>query len=430
MLPPLLVLCDMAIRRKHESWASVSRDALRRYTGYLAVFLILVAFRGMVFGYSLLFHGISFLDNPLAHVRWAFRVFTAVKVAGKYLWLFVWPQHLSADYSYNAIPIAVSVLEPEVLASLLAWGGLLGLAAWSYYRGNRLAFFAVGFTVLTFLPVSNLLIAIGTIMGERLFYLPSAGLVILVALGWDAIAMLSGGTVSRLLRQAGPVVFASVLIIFTVRTVLRNRDWQNEASLFRSALQVVPASAKMHYGAGSEERNPEEALKEYQEALRIYPDYAKTDPLFAGFFGSALLETGRLDEAVAVLERATLMGSKREEVYYNLGLGYTKQKRWALAEKAYRKAIVLDPQDSAPRNGLSFVLLKEERYEEALNAAEEALTVTPDLWEARYNRARALEELGRFKEAADAYEWVLQLNPLPPVQRRLEELRKLTRAKK
>ena len=49
--------------------------------------------------------------------------------------------------------------------------------------GHSPVVFGVGFTVLTFLPASNFLRPIGTIMGERLFYLPSAGLCLLVGAG-------------------------------------------------------------------------------------------------------------------------------------------------------------------------------------------------------------------------------------------------------
>ncbi len=432
VLPILLILYDLTVWKGGMRWKERMWVPLFRHLPYFLILGSYLLLRGAVLKTGMLFdpRSVNFLDNPLAHVEWYPRFLTSVKVAGKYLWLCVWPQHLSADYSYNAIPVAVSVLEPQILASILAWGGLLGLAAWSYFRGTCLAFFCVGFTLLTFLPVSNFLIPIGTIMGERLFYLPSAGLALLVAAGWDEIAMkLSGRNISRLIGMAGLVGFTSVLFIFTVRTFLRNRDWRDGISLYQSALRVVPRSAKMRFNVGTQMKNFDEALKEYQEALRIYPDYARRDSLFAGFFGSALLEKGRVDEAVAALERAVVLGSKFQGVHYNLGLGFSKQERWEKAEDAYRSALVLDLQDPAPWNGLSFVLWKQGRYEEALKAAEEALRLKAEFWEARYNRARSLDALGRLKEAAEAYDQVLQLKPLPAVKRRLEELRRLTQTK-
>jgi len=48
---------------------------------------------------------IDYNDNPLVGAGfWTARL-TAVKVIGMYLWLFLWPARLSADYSYNAVPL-------------------------------------------------------------------------------------------------------------------------------------------------------------------------------------------------------------------------------------------------------------------------------------------------------------------------------------
>ncbi len=66
----------------------------------------------------------------------------------------------------------------------LAVAGALVLAAILWKR-NRLAFFFAGFAFLNLLPASNLLFPIGTIMAERLLYLPLAGLVAAVVLAVD-----------------------------------------------------------------------------------------------------------------------------------------------------------------------------------------------------------------------------------------------------
>ncbi len=425
-LPFLLILYDFSTRRigggRKRIWVSLVRHV--PYFFILGMFLVL---RGEALKTGTLFdsESVGYLENPLVHAAWYPRLLTAVKVAGRYLWLCVWPLHLSADYSYNAIPLASSIMEPAVLGSLAAWGALLGLAVWSYFKGSRRAFFAVGLAALAFLPASNLLILIGTIMGERLFYLPSAGFALLVAAAWDAVEKKAANeNVARWVRPASVVALASVLVFFTAKTYQRNRDWRDAVTLYRAATQVVPGDAKMHYNAGAANPNIDEGLKEFEIALRIYPDYVKKNGLFAGAYGTVLLAKGRVDEAMAALETAVVKEPKRADFDYNLGLAYTERKRWDEAEKAYEKAKVLDLQDPGPRNGLSFVLYKQGRYQEALSAAEEALRVKPNFWEARFNEARSLEALGRFKEAAQAYNQLLQLKSLPTVRRHVAELQR------
>ncbi len=424
MLPFILVLYEISDWKKQAGGKALGRNLSIRCVPYFIVAVLFLAAPAITFGNRLSpISRTPFIDNPLAHVDWFLRVLTAVKIAGKYLWLCLWPEHLSVDYSYNAIPISLSLWEPGFLAGLAAWVALSALAVWSFFRGTRLAFLAVGLMLLTFLPASNLLIPIGTIMGERLFYLPSAGLGLLVAAGWDKMArMASGKRISCRVGIVGFIGLALVISIFTGRTFFRNRDWQNEMRLFQSATAVVPANAKMRYNVGALKEDVDEALKDYEQALRIYPAYAKTDRVFAGSYGTALLKKGMVEEAVTALETAVLFGSKREYVHYNLGFAYARQGRWQEAEVAFKSALELDSRALEPRISLSFVLYKQGRYEEALKAAEEAVHLQPNSWEARFYQAQALDALARLDEAAEAYSQAFRLNPLPAVLKRMKEL--------
>src|SRR5262249_20460560 len=121
------------------------------------------------------------------------RVWTAIKVAGMYLWLMVWPGSLSANYSFDSISLAHTPLDPAVAVSALVWGSLLALAVWAIVREARLVLLSLSLLVFPFLPVSNLFAPIGTIMGERLFYLPSAGLCLLAGIPLTFILSPGGG---------------------------------------------------------------------------------------------------------------------------------------------------------------------------------------------------------------------------------------------
>ncbi len=152
VLPALLVLSDLSERKGPRIWKAWFQSVWPWYLGYGLLLGAYLALRTAVLGrFFSTPNAIPFLDNPLAQADWFTRVCTVAKVAGKYLWLFVWPAHLSADYSYHAIPVATSLREPGVLAGFAAWGGLLGLAAYSALRSDCRIFFAIGLTALTFL---------------------------------------------------------------------------------------------------------------------------------------------------------------------------------------------------------------------------------------------------------------------------------------
>ena len=204
----------------------------------------------VVFGIWLILHGHAtgsmpdrfnpFGDNPLAAAGfWTARL-TALKVAGKYVGLLVWPAALSCDYSYNQIPLfRGGMADWPAWIGLLVGLGLAAIAVISFRRCATVCFFALFFAV-TLLPTSNLAFPIGTIMAERFVYLP--------AIAFVALMVMTFRWASR--RLPGVRVPAVVLICaaFAVRTYARNFDWYDETTLWRSAARTSPDSYKTHLG--------------------------------------------------------------------------------------------------------------------------------------------------------------------------------------
>jgi hypothetical protein len=178
-----------------------------------------------------------FTDNPITGAGfWQGRV-TAIHVVWQYLWLLVWPNRLSNDYSYGQIPLASMTTIDWASSALLIVGGLA--ATWQARRNREVLFF-MGVSFITFLPASNLLFATGTIMGERLVYLPSGGLAVLLALGLSWFAR------SDRRRRGATSCVVLVVAALGARTYARNPDWTNDVTLWRSAVAAAPASAKAH----------------------------------------------------------------------------------------------------------------------------------------------------------------------------------------
>lgn len=221
-----------------------------RIAGYMATALPIVAFlavRSQVFQDAPL-TVVAFTDNPLVGTDfWTARL-TAVKVLGKYLWLLVWPARLSCDYSYNQIPLfswSFSRWEDwQAIISLALYTAAAVLAILSYRRA-RPAFFFIAFFFAAMAPTANLLILIGTIMAERVLYLPSVAFAGCVAwAGWQAYQKLRPRWPA--LRVAAPAALAAICLAFSSRTFARNFDWFDERTLWSSAVQASPASYRAH----------------------------------------------------------------------------------------------------------------------------------------------------------------------------------------
>ena len=96
--------------------------------------------------------------------------------------------------------------------------------------------------IFPFLPATNLFFYVGFVIAERVLYIPSMGFCLLVGHGAD---ILHRKTIGRtFLHSLLVVAVVMVTVLFCVRTVVRNRDWQNEESLYRSGLSVNPAKGE------------------------------------------------------------------------------------------------------------------------------------------------------------------------------------------
>lgn len=257
---PLIILGDYAVGK----WKPRIRYALAG--GVTAAYLaFLWKVQGGRFGPS----GISMVDNPLANISANWRILNALRVAWKYVALQIYPAMLSCDYSFNEIPIYKDWR--HTLPAAIAAIAVVAVWIWAVKKRNVGAAIAGGIYFAGFATTANILTPTGTIMGERLAYLPSAGFCLLLALGWNWLRQKK----STLAWGA----FVMVVLLFSVRTVARNRDWKNALALYSSSARAVPNSTKIHANLGNAyllSNQLDLADREFQSALRIDPNSPET----------------------------------------------------------------------------------------------------------------------------------------------------------
>ncbi|HKE26300.1 MAG TPA: hypothetical protein VKB88_28290 [Bryobacteraceae bacterium] len=244
----------------------------RRVALILGCVAVLVPIQAMLYQRSLSLAAdgppdFPFTDNPLVEAGFWQAKLTAVKVMAHYLGLTVWPLDLSADYSYNQIPLSTGSAADWASCAVVAAAaaGVLVLLS-----RNRLVFFLAVFAFLTFLPTSNLLFPFGTIMAERFLYLPLVGLLACLVLGVFAAG--------RRLRAPwlAPALLGVLLCGFAVRTWARNSDWRDDLTLDRASVASAPGSFKTHrmlaealYAAYPDHANLQEVIDEVEKSLAI-----------------------------------------------------------------------------------------------------------------------------------------------------------------
>lgn len=292
---PLVLVGDYAMGR----WKPPARYV--RIAGVTLLYLgLLWKVGGGHFGTS----EVSLLDNPLARIPAGWRILNALRVAWKYVGLHIYPRTLSCDYSYNEIPVYLDWR--HALPAMLATVAAVGAWIWTILRRKRAMVLAGGIYLAGFATTANIFIPTGTIMGERLAYLPSAGFCLLAALGllW----------MNNHRRMLGWAVLGAIVAVFGARTLARNLDWRDDMSLYSAGVLASPNSAKMHANLGKQYMDHKQfdlARREFQAALRINPEY----PNALAFYGLLEVWSGNYQRGGQMMEKALFMSTRSDPNY-------------------------------------------------------------------------------------------------------------------
>ena len=350
------------------------------------------------------------VDNPLAGAPASARLFTAPTIAARALHLLLFPRTLSADYSYDQIPVltrpgAASVTGLAALAALL----ILALAA---RRSAPALAFGLLLVPITFAITANLLFTTGTIFAERLLFLPSAGISIAAAAALERLRSV----------RARTTAVALLVLLGGARTWARNPDWKSNFTLFRSAAAASPRSCKA-LDAYAQELvqlgRVDEALPFATRALAIHPGYDRAHATMgrllldaardaAPAHGAELVRAARdhveaqLDAARGANDDGTLMAAAA----LAMGRLLLAEGRGAEGLDRFREATRLCPTLPAAWSALGGALVEQAATERApdraRSLAEEgigdlrrALDLAPASAEAHQNLATALWRLAR-----------------------------------
>jgi tetratricopeptide (TPR) repeat protein len=213
----------------------------------------------------------------------------------------------------------------------------------------------------------------------------------LVAVGWDW------------LRQRHRVVGVAVWVLLlvwsmTVYTSFWVRSGNPETHLLRG---IELGSALMDQG------KLDEAIRQYQEAVRLKPDHANAH----NNLGAALDEKGQTDEAIRQFQEAIRLKPDHAEAHNNLGIALGKKGQTDEAIRQFQEAVRLEPDYADAHYDLSVALGRKGQTDEAIRQLEEALRLKPDYAEAHNNLGTAFYQQGRTGEAIRQFQEALRLKP-------------------
>ena len=229
------------------------------------------------------------LETPYRQLSWSYLYFTNS-------WLLLSPSQLCADWRFQAVPLITSFTDLHNVLTLAT----LTVAAILFLYGIRgsehqrkITLSGILFTLVPYIPASNIFFPVGFVVAERILYLPSMGFCLLVGYGLWSILQKANRGITKLLMQ---VAIGYLLLVHSLKTVVRNRDWVTGLTMYSSAIKFNPKSGIMLSNLGIEYammKNFSFAEELYRASTKVAPHYSR------GFFNLGKLMKGlhRYDEA-------------------------------------------------------------------------------------------------------------------------------------
>lgn len=299
---------------------------------------------------------------------------TAIYILGMYLKLMFIPHPLSCDYSFDTIKFVTTPANPGFLLSLVIHLALLVIAIRGFKKKSVISY-GILFYFITISIVSNVFpgTLIGTNMAERLVFMPSLGFCLVI-----------GYLVSLLLKAQNwmPVSFSQViqkkailwlflipvLLLASIKTYSRNKDWKNVSTLFNTDIKTVPNSVHMLlYHAGMLTNADSLAIKtpeqRFSTLMEAEKDLVKAANMLDAF-PNVHSNLGRVYKEVA-------------EYYIAGGKGTEAANFYNKAIVQYRKTLELNAKDPTTYNNFATCYFALGRYDSAEVYFKKAIEITP-----------------------------------------------------
>ncbi|TKS73165.1 Transmembrane and TPR repeat-containing protein 2 [Collichthys lucidus] len=242
--------------------------------------------------------------------------------------------------------------------------------------------FSLGLLAIPFLPATNVFFYVGFVIAERVLYIPSMGFCLLVAVGMRSLYV-------RLRRRSSRTMLvycsAALVLLFSVKTVLRNQDWQNEEMLYKSGIYVNPAKAW-------------------------------------GNLGNVLKSQGKMEEAEQAYRNALYYRSNMADMLYNLGLLLQESNKFSEALHYYKLAIGSRPTLASAYLNTGIILMNQGRLDEAKRTFLTCADIPDEnlkdphahkssVTSCLYNLGKLLHEQGHQEEALTVFKEAIQKMP-------------------
>ncbi|MEA2604645.1 MAG: hypothetical protein QOF89_5637 [Acidobacteriota bacterium] len=208
------------------------------------------------------------------------------------------------------------------------------------------------------------------------------------------------------------------------RVTLARGDAAAAAGHFEAALAAQPGASEIRSPLGLAYRklgrldDARAVLAGYGDGRVTFPDplLEQVAALSSGSrqyvaSGTTALREKRFAEAAEAFRKALEIDSKDGTLWANYGVALAGLRDLAGAERSYRKALEVEPANARAHYNLGTLLAGRGAWKEAIDHLEAAVRLDPESRDALFNLGQALADAGEPARALETWDRLLKLNP-------------------
>lgn len=319
-----------------------------------------------------------------------------------YVWKTIIPIDLSPLYQMR---MPLDVTQPRlVIAAIIV---VVAAAALIAFRRAVPAVVAAALTyAIMVLPVLGLMQNGPQLVADRYSYLPCISVAVLA--GGAAVLLLMRTTAAA--RYAAVAIAAIALAGLSWLTREQLRVWRDTGSFWTAVYQFDPQSAHAQNGYGYallQQGRVDEAIELFRSAIQLQPQNEKAHHNL----WDALRLKGDMAGLASTLESLMTTDSVATAAGYELGNLMLEQGDSTRAAAVLREVVQRDPSHLRARTNLGLALMRLNQLNESIDQLQEAVRLDPNFFPARYNLGLALRADGQTQQAIEQLRIAAQLRP-------------------
>lgn len=194
-------------------------------------------------------------------------------------------------------------------------------------------------------------------------------------------------------------------------------DIEPAIEAYNEAIRIYPAYARAYLERGNvylKVDSADRALADYSKVIELKPEELLAD----AYLNRGLVYNKYLDkhfDAIKDFTEALRLKPQWKEAYYNRAVAYENVKRLPQAIQDYQTLLKNDPNYVDAYNNLGIIYLDQKKYADALKQFQKAVDINPQFALGYANIALTHVRTENYDQALKNYDKAIELNPKDPV---------------